>query len=152
MDASGGTRRRGCGAAHRSLGRRIRRVPAPVLVFISYSHRDERYREALESHLTLLHREGVIAAWHDRRISPGDDWEATIDSKLVEAELFIFLVSSDFLASEYCVGVEVARAMAAHEAGLARVVPVVIRPVDWQSSPLGQLQALPTDAKPITKW
>lgn len=44
------------------------------------------------------------------------------------------------------------RAMKRHEEGSARVIPVIFRPCDWQSSPFGKLQALPRDGKPVTKW
>ena len=62
------------------------------------------------------------------------------------------LVSADFMASDYCYDVEMQRAMARHEAQEARVIPVILRPVDWQEAPFGKLQALPTDGKPITDW
>src|SRR5262249_20142368 len=32
----------------------------PLRVFISYCHRDDRYREKIDSHLSLLKREGLI--------------------------------------------------------------------------------------------
>jgi hypothetical protein len=47
---------------------------------------------------------------------------------------------------------EMQRAMARHEGKEARVIPVILRPVDWQGAPFGKLQALPTDGKPITDW
>jgi hypothetical protein len=42
-------------------------------VFISYSHKDERYRKELGAHLSALRRQGIIADWHDRKITPGAD-------------------------------------------------------------------------------
>ena len=59
---------------------------------------------------------------------------------------------SDFLASDYCYDVEVKRAMERHDAGEARVIPVILRPVDWKGAPFGKLQALPRDARPVTEW
>jgi hypothetical protein len=42
---------------------------------------------------------------------------------------------------------------ARHIKGRARVVPVIVRPTFWQGTPLlSELQALPTDAEPISKW
>src|SRR5947209_11211551 len=54
------------------------------------------------------------------------------------------------MASDHCYRVEVKRAIERHERGEARVIPVILRPVYWQGAPLGKLQALPTDAKPVT--
>src|SRR5262249_29750780 len=33
-----------------------------------------------------------------------------------------------------------------------RVIPIIIRPVDWSGAPFSKLQALPKDAKPVTSW
>jgi len=62
------------------------------------------------------------------------------------------MVSPDFLASDYCYDVEMKRALERHERGEARVIPVILRPVHWQEAPLGYLQALPNNAKPVTVW
>lgn len=124
----------------------------PIPVFLSYSHTDEVFRVQLEKHLTSLRREGEIASWSDRRIGPGDEWRTSIDASLEQAKLILLLVSADFLASEYCYGNEVRRAMDRHNAGAARVIPIILRPVDWKELPFAKLQALPRDAKPITTW
>ncbi|MBI2799133.1 MAG: toll/interleukin-1 receptor domain-containing protein [Gammaproteobacteria bacterium] len=123
-------------------------------VFISYSHTDEALRDELEVHLSMLKREGAIETWHDRRILAGDELDGTIDAKLEIAEVILLLVSPDFLASNYCYDVEVQLAMARHEANTARVIPVILRPCDWQSSvaPFKKLLAAPRDSVPITKW
>lgn len=123
-----------------------------VNVFYSYSHRDEKFREALETHLSILRRENIVKEWHDRKISPGSEWEKEIDDKLDESDLIILLVSPDFIASDYCWGKEVKQAMERHEAQLSLVIPIIVRPTDWTGAPFSKLQALPKDAKPITNW
>ena len=114
-------------------------------VFFSYSHRDERLRDALATHLSALERQGIITGWHDRKIGAGTEWEGQINQHLQTAHIILLLVSSNFLASNYCNDTEVARAMERHEAGDARVIPVILRDCDWQDAPFGKLQALPTD-------
>jgi hypothetical protein len=125
---------------------------APLDVFCSYSHKDERRREELEAHMSSLRREGLIREWSDRQISAGVDWAAEIDERINTAQIILLLVSPDFIQSEYCYGVELARALAQHDAGHARVIPIIVRPVDWQSAQIGKLQALPRNGKPITRW
>jgi hypothetical protein len=127
-------------------------MAAPISLFYSYSHKDETLRKKLETHLSLLRDQGVIADWHDRRIEAGAEWDGVINEHLDRAGMILLLVSADFLASRYCRDVEVARAMERHEAGTARVIPIILRPVDWHSAPFGKLQALPRDGKPVTKW
>jgi|GEM_PF-6051470 len=125
-------------------------VPTAALsLFISYSHRDDALRQRLDTHLALLRRQKVFDVWHDRRIGAGQDWAGSIDQALERADIVMLLVSADFLASDYCYDTEVARALQRHADGSARVVPVILRPCDWQSSPFGRLQALPQDGVPV---
>ena len=126
--------------------------PRAIKVFYSYAHRDEPLRTELDKHLSSLRREGVIAGWHDRRIMAGTEWAGAIDAHLQRAQIILLLVSADFLASDYCYDVELQRAMARHEAGEARVIPIILRAVDWQYAPFDTLQALPQDGRPITSW
>jgi formylglycine-generating enzyme required for sulfatase activity len=123
-----------------------------IEVFFSYSHKDVELRDELEKHLSILKRQGVIESWHDRRIGAGREWKGDIDKHLNTADVILLLISADFLASDYCYDVEMERAMERHEAGEARVIPVILRPVDWKGAPFGKLQALPRDAKPVTEW
>src|SRR6266699_2847015 len=124
----------------------------PVEVFYSYAHKDASWRNELEKHLSLLHRQGLITAWHDRHILPGTDWSQAIDEHLERASVILLLISADFLASDYCYGLEMQRALERHQANEARVIPILLRPVDWKGAPFAHLQALPIGAKPITKW
>jgi len=121
-------------------------------VFFSYAHQDEDLRDALAKHLRLLERQHIIARWHDRRIAAGNEWAGVIDTHLRTAQTILLLVSVDFLDSDYCYDIELQQAMAHHTAGEARVIPIILRPVDWQSTPFGALQALPRDGRPVTNW
>ena len=123
-----------------------------VKVFYSYSHKDEKLRDTLEEHLSLLNRDGVISEWHDRGISAGREWAGEIDDHLKSADIILLLVSSSFIASDYCYDLELKLAMQRHEARQARVVPVILRPCKWEKAPFGKLNALPKNAKPVTKW
>ena len=120
-------------------------------VFISYSHRDEELRRELETHLAPLRREGIIDVWHDRRIGPGEEIHQQISTHLEAADIVLLLISSDFIASDYCHEIELNRAIERHNDGSARVIPVILRPCDWHSAPFGNLNAAPTDGKPVVK-
>jgi hypothetical protein len=124
----------------------------PIDVFTSYSHEDEALHVELAKHLKPLEREGIIHLWHDRRITAGKEFAREIDDSLNRAGMILLLVSPDFIASEYCWGNEMKRAMERHEAGEARVIPIILRPVDWHQTPFGKLLALPKDGKPVTSW
>ena len=124
----------------------------PVRVFYSYAHEDEALRDQLEKHLSLMQRQGIIQAWHDREITAGRAWKDAIDQNLEAAELILLLISPDFLHSDYCYDIEMQRALERHDTGEAWVLPIHLRPVDWQGAPFARLQSLPTDARPVTEW
>ncbi len=122
----------------------------PAKIFCCYAREDEALLNKLRAHLRPLQREGLIELWHDRDISAGAEWDREISEHLNAAQVILLLVSPDFMNSDYCYGVEMKRALERHARGAARVIPIILRHVYWQGAPFGQLQALPTDAKPIT--
>ena len=126
-------------------------MAAPVEIFFSYAHEDEPLVQKLIKQLALLQRQGVISAWHDRKIMAGQEWAGAISGALERCKI-ILLVSDDFLASDYCYDVEMQRALARHDAGDARVIPVMLRPTYWEGAPFAKLQGLPKDMRPVTSW
>lgn len=121
-------------------------------LFISYSHADERLKEAVMKHLRPLERLKLISQWHDRKLMPGDEWGQEISANLEAADIVLVLVSIDFLNSKYCYDIELDRALERHAAGDCRVVPIILRGCLWQHAPFAKLQALPRDAKALTTW
>src|ERR1700737_2215407 len=101
-------------------------VISTLTIFYSYAHEDERLRKKLETHLSLLRKQGIIAEWHDRKIVPGSDWSQVADTYLDSASVILLLVSPDFLASEYCYGIEMQRALECHRSGEAQVIPIIL--------------------------
>lgn len=127
-------------------------INQPVEVFYSYSHKDEEFKDELEKHLKLLQRQGFVSTWHDRKIDAGTEWRNHLDGHLESAGIILLLISSDFLASDYCYDIELNRAMERHEKGEVRVIPIILRTCDWSSAPFAKLQALPKNTKPIKSW
>jgi hypothetical protein len=123
-----------------------------VEIVLCYARKDERALNKLETHLKSIQREGLVKLWYDRNISAGTEWEGEIDEHLNTAQIILLLVSPDFIASEYCYGIEMRTALERHERGEAHIVPIILRPTDWETTPLGKLQALPKDGKAVVKW
>jgi len=123
-----------------------------VRLFYSYSHKDESLRNELETHLKLLERQGYIRPWHDRRIEAGDDFKDKIDENLKAANIILLLVSADFIASKYCYEIEMECALERERKGEARVIPVIVRDLNWPIAPFAHLQALPKDGKAVMLW
>ncbi|HZI86818.1 MAG TPA: toll/interleukin-1 receptor domain-containing protein [Pyrinomonadaceae bacterium] len=128
------------------------RPSSGVKVFYSYAREDEKLREELEKHLTTLRRAQIIESWHDRDIAAGSDWQKSIDANVNSADIILLLVSPDFIFSPYINAVELTRALERHSKEEAVVIPVIMRPIDWEDAPFAQLQALPRDGVPVTRW
>src|SRR5713226_6263223 len=123
-----------------------------IEIVYSYARKDRKLRDELDKRLGDLKRRGQITSWYDREITAGTEWAQQIDKHLNTAQIILLLVSPDFIASDYCYSIEMTRAIERHDAKEARVIPVILRPTDWERAPFGKLLALPTDRKPITKW
>ena len=123
-----------------------------VAIFLHYAHKDRVWLNELILHLMPMLRLGLIDLRYDVSISPGASWEEEINKYLEMAQIILLLVSPDFMASDYCYGEGMVRAMERHVGGEALVIPVLLRPIYWQGSPFGKLKALPMDAQPVTKW
>jgi tetratricopeptide (TPR) repeat protein len=123
-----------------------------AIVFISYAPKDQRYLTQLEVCLKSLERQGLLRTWSHQQIGAGTLREQAIDTQLNEASIILLLVSPDFIASDYCYSVEMERAMKRHEANEVRVIPILLRPIDLTGTPIEQLQFLPLNGKPITRW
>jgi hypothetical protein len=113
---------------------------------------DEALRNELETHLASLKRQGLIEAWHDRRILAGQEFAQEIDQHFATADVVLLLVSPNFIASDYCYNVELQQALQRHERKEAVVIPVILRPCDWHNLPFGKLLAATVDGKPIVHF
>jgi hypothetical protein len=122
----------------------------PVNTFFCYARKDAPLVDQLETHLRPLQRQGLINMWYDREISAGSEWEHEIDTHLNTAQIVLLMISPDFMNSDYSYSFEMQQALARHKHGEAIVIPVILRPVHWQSAPFAKLQVLPTSAKPVT--
>jgi hypothetical protein len=128
------------------------RTLQPIKIFYCYAHRDRDLRDRIDKHLGVLKQLGHIVGWYDREIQAGTEWEREIEENLSAANIILLLVSANFVHSDYCYGVEMRKALEMHAKGKAHVIPILLRPVDWQDAPFAKLQMLPTGAKPITTW
>ncbi|HEU5381650.1 MAG TPA: toll/interleukin-1 receptor domain-containing protein [Ktedonobacteraceae bacterium] len=124
-----------------------------VRVFCGYAHEDRALFQHLKEALAVLIRQEAMSVWHYGDLLPGAQWESEIERELNISDIILLLISSAFMASDYCWSKEMQWAIARHATGEARVIPILLKPTPaWETTPLGALQALPTDARPITTW
>jgi hypothetical protein len=123
-----------------------------VRIFYAYAHKDESLRDKLAKHLKRLDGSHISTEWYDREILPGADWATVLHRNLNNADIILLLISADFIASDYCYGIEMKIALERHNKGHAHVIPIILRPVLWEDKPISKLQVLPTGGKPVTSW
>jgi len=128
-------------------------VTSPLKIFISYSHKDETFKDELVTMLAGLQGRGIVDAWQDRRIEAGDEWYQSIQDAMNDCDLALLLVSPDYLASRFIQEEEQPKLLQRRQEMQLRVIPIIVRPCNWQSEPvLKDLQALPKDGKAVIKF
>ncbi len=128
-------------------------MPKPMskpTVFISYSHKDEKWKDRLLPHLKMLEQQGRLEVWDDRRIDAGDSWYPEIREAMERAAVAVCLISAKFLASDFCVKEEVPFLLTRREREGMVLIPVLVDAcafelIDW----LAPLQMLPRDGKSV---
>lgn len=126
--------------------------PQPIELFYCYARKDRDLRNELDAHLAVLRHSGLITTWYDGEISPGVAWEKEVEKRLASAHIILLLISADFIKSPYCWSNEMERAIERHQANEARVIPVLLRNVDWTGTPFSTFQMLPSNAQAVTSW
>ncbi|TMC21177.1 MAG: TIR domain-containing protein [Chloroflexi bacterium] len=129
---------------------------APLDVFISYSAKDEKFKDELETHLAMLKRNEIICPHYSESTSQpvgaaGQEWKKEVGSLIERSQIILLLISPSFLASDYHYE-EMQRAMKRHESGTARVIPIIIRSANISNTPFKDLLALPRNLQPIDTW
>src|SRR6266550_3514024 len=104
-------------------------------VFLSYAHGDVDLVRQLVRALRPLEKEGLISLWTDERIPAGMTWRQEITGRLANSDLIIPLLSADYIASDYCWGIEMKTALDNYTEGRSQLLPVILRPCDWRSTP-----------------
>ncbi len=121
-------------------------------LFMCYAHDDERIVRELIPSLKVLARRGYIAAWRDTDLVPGEDWDATIKEKLSQSQIILFMVSTNFLASDYITENEIPLAMSLMNKQKAVVVPVLLSPCSWRDEDFEHLEKLPRKDAPVSSF
>ncbi|MFA8298733.1 MAG: COR domain-containing protein [Hyphomicrobiales bacterium] len=119
--------------------------------FISYSKDNEQQLDKFKKYLGQYKGHYKFTPWYDGDLKCGDEWDPEIKRNLNEADLIIFLVSNDFLATDYIRDVEIETAMKRHKKGETKILPVILTDCNWQSkiNPLNKITCFPEKGKAI---
>jgi PKD repeat protein len=123
----------------------------PPRLFISYSHKDEAWKDRIVTQLGVLAQKPKLELWDDRKIAAGEDWFSEIGEAIQDCDLALLLVSADFLTSNFILKKEVPKLLQRRAKDGIHVIPVILRPCAWRHIPwLAGIQARPKDGKPLT--
>lgn len=124
-------------------------------IFLSYSRNNANEKKELIKHLSVLKDNGLIREWNDEDIIAGDFWEQVIIEKLNSADIVIFLVSAEFLASDYINKVELKYSIQRYNNNEVSIFPVILNHCLWEYTILKHFQVTPQlngKIKPISEW
>jgi TIR domain len=121
-------------------------------VFISYSHRDSEWKDRFVRHLKVSVKQGHFVQWNDEQIGAGEDWYDKISAALDAANVAVFLISADFLASDFVLREEVTRLIERREREDLHIVPILLRTCDWEAVDwLARRQIRPAGDRPVVR-
>ena len=128
-------------------------LQTPIKLFYSYSHKDETHRGNMEKSLAILEQDGLLYEWFDGKILPGENISSKIMEEMDRADIFVFLISPDFIASQECYKEwEHARNLCSDGNPRFRI-PIIVRPCPWLDLLHGDdVKALPNDGKPVAYY
>jgi WD40 repeat protein len=112
--------------------------------------KDQTLLGELERQMAMLKRQPDIHVWDKRLLVAGTNRQKEITTHINQAHLILLLFSPDFLASDECYD-EMELAIKRADKGETHLIPILMRPTaNWQNTPIGQLQPLPADQKPVS--
>ncbi|MCX6025561.1 MAG: SUMF1/EgtB/PvdO family nonheme iron enzyme [Chloroflexi bacterium] len=121
-------------------------------VFISYSHKDKKWKDRVASHLGVLEKQYSVEVWDDSHIAPGENWHERILIALGSARVAILLVSANYLSSDFVLREEIPRLLERRRDENLHVIPVILRACAWQEVEwLSQMQVELRNGKPLAE-
>src|SRR5258708_1046700 len=119
-------------------------------VFISYSHKDNKFLDSFLPHLRNFERNKLLDFWADTKIKPGAEWKKEIENALGLAKVAVLLISIDFLDSQFVQEIELPTLLTAAEKEGGTILPVILRPCTLPES-LSRFQSANNPSMPVAK-
>jgi hypothetical protein len=124
----------------------------PIKLVYASAPADEALRTSLSAHLHTLVQQGLLSEWHEQRILPGTVAVKERRQAWQAADILLLLLSVDYFLSAAYDEEAIQQALDQHRRGQVLIIPILLRPCDWQSTMVAHLQCLPRNGIPITSW
>lgn len=120
-------------------------------IFISYSHKDQKYVDELKTMLAPAIRDDRIDVWDDRRIEPGAKWREEIQKALESTSTAVLMVSTTFLNSQFILRHELQPLLAAASEKGVRIFWICVNPCLYDQTEIASYQAAHDPARPLNQ-
>ena len=128
-----------------------------VNIFVIYTLADKDSMLHLLRHLNPLNKDFELSIWHDDPIIPGQPWKTYFESRVHHTDIFLLLVSDNFMNSQFIEQLELKAVIDRHKENKSVVIPVIIDNCQWDIDlklidyefNLNKLPVLPNKGKPI---
>ncbi|MEL6943165.1 MAG: toll/interleukin-1 receptor domain-containing protein, partial [Bacteroidota bacterium] len=109
------------------------------------------YQKALYRQLQVLGKSKVVnKIWYDGEIIAGQEWDTEIKKNLAAAQIILFLISDNFIASDYIMEEEYPKSLQRQADGKATIIPIIVDHCYWEVIPdIHQLQ-IPNLNEPLS--
>ena len=137
------------------LPNEIKMMPNPTpqrdRVFISYSHKDDKWLQALQTHLAPFIRVKNLLVWDDTQIPPGAKWKPEIEMALAATKVAVLLVSRDFLASKFINEEELPAFLDAAEKEGLKILWIPVRSSNYKITKINDYQSVYNPDRPLAR-
>ncbi len=120
----------------------------PIGIYYIYASKDTTLQQELSKHLRNLNRSKLIIFCNDKDMSVETEWECEQST----LQIILLLISPDFMSSNYIDSMEMKQALKRDKEGTTRIIPILLRPVNWEIGQLAPLAPLPSNGKFINTW
>jgi predicted acylesterase/phospholipase RssA len=119
------------------------------LAFVSYSRDDKNWLYKLQTQLKPIEKYRGIKAWDDTEIKPGQEWDKEIENALVATKVAIFLVTPNFLASDFINEREMKYFLDISEKQNVPILWIAVSHSNYEQTPLKNIQCANNPEMPL---
>ena len=93
-----------------------------------------------------------IEIWYTDLILGGVEKDIEIKNRIEASSIFLILVSSNSIFSDEINLKQINVALKRNRLGKIILIPILLKPCQWEILPIAKNQVLPTNKKPISLW